>query len=324
MHEWITTSLLGIECNFNNMSPIMNEMMPTMLLPGANTARRRTFHATRPHDTTTKTGQNGKHRCSVPENSLRKSRVSTKCEEEFDDLNLPWLFDPDRNDHLPLEEQLAMYAERDLLRGKLFNIGARLWPNDRRSRKRVFNVGGGSYSRSAPVIGDAHAVLSTGPLRPYKPHTIEPDAKELRKQAELAKRQEQKDWVEQRKRFRAQLDGLGLSEDYLRRKPNKTLMELRVLREMVAVRTAQPPSLPVSLVPVRSPQHFVFFALFPIWGRHIKLSFFTFSGKLFFVSLYSFMSFRITLLSLKLGLLIFRGPIMSVFSSLRGSSFLFL
>ena len=237
------------------MSPILNETMPTVLLPGANTDRRRTFPATRSHDTSTRTGQREKHKsiCSVPEKTLRKSRVRTDSEVELGDLNLPWLFDPDRNDHLPLEEQLAMYAQRDLRRGKLFNIGARLWPNDRRSRKRVFNVGGGgSYSRSAPVIGDTHGVLSTGPLRPYKPHTVEPDPKELRKQAELAKKQEQSDWVEQRKKFRQQLDGLGLSEEYLRRKPDKTLMELRVLREMVAVRTAQPPSLPVSLINFRS------------------------------------------------------------------------
>ena len=231
----------------------MNETMPTILLPGANTARRRTFPASRSHDTSTRTGQRDKdkHRstCSISENTRRKARVN---EVELDDLNLPWLFDPDRNDHLPLGEQLAMYAQRDLRRGKLFNIGARLWPNDRRSRKRVFNVGGGgSYSRSAPVVGDAHAVSSTGPLRPYKPHIVEPDPKELRKQAELAMKQEQSDWVEQRKKFRQQLDGLGLSEEYLRRKPDKTLMELRVLREMVAVRTAQPPSLPVSLIHVR-------------------------------------------------------------------------
>lgn len=247
----------------------MNEVMPPIMYPGgrAGAGRRRTFHGVPSHDMTTRQdGQRKVHTSvtSVTEHARKKSREDNfSWEEGVDDYNLSWLFDPNRNDHLPLEQQLKMYSRRDLRQSKLFNIGTRLWPNEEHSRRRVINVSGGFYPRSAPTIYDSHTevqtkgaveatqapppVQTTGKLRPHKPRTIEPDPKEVREKSEKAKLQEHMIWVDERRKFRQQLDNLGLSEEYLRRKPDKTLMESRVLREMVAVRTAQPPPLPVSL-----------------------------------------------------------------------------
>ena len=239
------------------MTLVMNETMPKMLFPGgrSDSLQRPSFHGSLSY---TKARQGARRRVhgSVGSVARRRNRENTvDWKEGVDDFNLPWLFDPTRNDHLPLEQQLKMYVKRDLHKGKLFNIGTRLWPNEERCRKRVINVTGGYCTRSAPVskgsLDGFHApphVHTTGQLRPSKPRVVEPDPKEVAKKLEETKMEEHKSWVEERKKFRQQLDGLGLSEEYLRRKPNKTLMESRVLREMVAQRTAQPPPLPVSLV----------------------------------------------------------------------------
>jgi hypothetical protein len=52
-----------------------------------------------------------------------------------DTFNLEWLFDPERVDHLPIEDQLKMYRCRDLRQSKLFRFGIGLW-DTLPSRKR--------------------------------------------------------------------------------------------------------------------------------------------------------------------------------------------
>jgi hypothetical protein len=44
-----------------------------------------------------------------------------------DSYSLEWLFDSDRMDHLPIEDQLKMYRCRDLKQSKLFRFGIGLW-----------------------------------------------------------------------------------------------------------------------------------------------------------------------------------------------------
>jgi hypothetical protein len=49
-------------------------------------------------------------------------------DDEFSDsYNFDWLFDPKRMDHLPVNEQLKLYKQRDLGQSKLFRFGINLW-----------------------------------------------------------------------------------------------------------------------------------------------------------------------------------------------------
>ena len=62
------------------------------------------------------------------------------------------------------------------------------------------------------------------------------------------KEAEYKSWVANRKTFRADLESMGLNEEWLAKKPNKTALEQRVLRRMIEERYPKPPTPPVSVV----------------------------------------------------------------------------
>jgi hypothetical protein len=57
-------------------------------------------------------------------------------EESWDTYNLEWLFDPDRMDHLPVEEQVKLYKQRDLAKVKFFKTACKIFGAPK-SRKRV-------------------------------------------------------------------------------------------------------------------------------------------------------------------------------------------
>ena len=49
--------------------------------------------------------------------------------------NFEWLYDPNRFDHLPIDEQLKLYKHRDLKQTKIYKFAAQIWGAPQ-SRKR--------------------------------------------------------------------------------------------------------------------------------------------------------------------------------------------
>ena len=69
-----------------------------------------------------------------PENTSLEQKVTR--EDTWDTYNFEWLFDPERMDHLPIEEQVKLYKQRDLHKVKFFKTACKIFGAPR-SRKRV-------------------------------------------------------------------------------------------------------------------------------------------------------------------------------------------
>ena len=57
--------------------------------------------------------------------------------DSWDEYNFDWLFDPDRFDHLPIEEQVKLYKSRDLRQAKLYKCAAKIWGEPRSRVRRI-------------------------------------------------------------------------------------------------------------------------------------------------------------------------------------------
>ena len=165
-------------------------------------------------------------------------------------LHLEWLFDPDRIDHLPISEQLKHYAARDLRVGKLYNIGQRLF-GESPPRKRVIYADTTSPSPSPPPPPQppTHQLqtsteVSTQSLSTFWLDTV-PSTRAV-STVPTAMSEGLHQWVTARKGLRRQLDGMALSEFWLRYKVGRTAIEQRLLESMRAERTRVPPPRPVS------------------------------------------------------------------------------
>ena len=121
------------------------------------------------------------------------------------DYCLKWLFDPSRRDHLPIEEQLQHYKQRDLRKVKVYKIAASLWggpesrkrkiiapPMEKVSNQRDVNVA--SYTTSK--------VLTDNELRPQRPPIKQPTSEKITAQKEEEKKLKYKNWMAERKKFR--------------------------------------------------------------------------------------------------------------------------
>ena len=160
--------------------------------------------------------------------------------------NLQWLFDPDRIDHLPIEEQLKLFKQRDLKKTKIFKIASNIWGGPL-SRKRLCVAPPMYESRTEHVHPFAsQQMVVTSELKPQVPVPIPPSKEELKEEAEREKLVQYKNWVSDRKNFRNNLDTMGLTEDYLAKKPNRTALESRVLRRMLEEKYPKVDTPPVS------------------------------------------------------------------------------
>lgn len=52
---------------------------------------------------------------------------SAEMQDDDDPMGLKWLFDPRRIDHLAIKDQLSFYKHRDLIKGKVYNMGKKIW-----------------------------------------------------------------------------------------------------------------------------------------------------------------------------------------------------
>ncbi|XP_038047773.1 EF-hand calcium-binding domain-containing protein 12-like isoform X2 [Patiria miniata] len=158
--------------------------------------------------------------------------------ETESDFGLRWLFNPNSSEFLPIHEQLKQYKTRDLAKTKTYATATKLWGLSR-SRKRVF---------IAPPMGghpgkDVNVRQANTKLKPLDtPKTQNVKNKdwalsELEKIAAHDKEIEEtsseyKAWLEDRMKLRDGLENLGLSEEWLRNKPDPSPLEQRVVDRM--------------------------------------------------------------------------------------------
>ncbi|XP_064633040.1 EF-hand calcium-binding domain-containing protein 12-like [Lineus longissimus] len=206
------------------------------------------------------------------ENPLRKASSIRSKKSNLSEYGLGRLFDTDNADHLSIEDQLKLYKKRDLEDTKYYKCAVKVfWAP--RSRKRVIVAqpkevlrGGhpdapkeekSRFSKPAlPKVGEDTSIaeleriiedLEKGPEKPIS----RPPPEISSKFTEPDEITEYKTWLEKRKQLRTDIDSMGLNEEWLANKPNKTELEMRVLQKIIDDRTPKIPS----PVPVPDPPY---------------------------------------------------------------------
>ena len=157
-----------------------------------------------------------------------------------------WLFDPTRVDHLPIEDQLKLYKSRDLAEVKSYKYATKIWGAPL-SRKRVIIAPPMERSEKPPEPFHSAKVTADLDVKKTILDNIQPVPQEKGKSPGKENIDEYKKWITDRKKFRSDLDGMGLSIEYLSRKTDLSRVERSVLRKMRAEKNYEPPETPVSL-----------------------------------------------------------------------------
>lgn len=158
--------------------------------------------------------------------------------DSWDEYNFDWLFDPDRFDHLPIEEQVRHYKCRDLRQAKLYKCAARIWGEPRSRVRRIIappmcaqpeppDPSDAESETVAPSSASLNARASaekllSGPVQKSLAIQVMPEA--------VASYEK---WLGERKALRNGLESLGLNAEWLSRKPDKSPVELRVLQKIL-------------------------------------------------------------------------------------------
>lgn len=176
-----------------------------------------------------------------PKPERRDSDVSIA--STWSDYRLQWLFDPKRNDHLPIEEQLEFFNQRDLRKVKIYKIATTIWGTPIKRKRKIIappmypdSDGFTKPNKLEPII--------TSELKPQVPPPEQPTKEEVAGRKEREKLDDYKKWMYDRKDFRNKLESMGLNEEWLSKKSDKTPLECRVLNKIVrdrAHREAGPP-----------------------------------------------------------------------------------
>lgn len=194
---------------------------------------------------------------SLPADSKDGKRLgSAKSDDSWtswSEYNLEWLFDPNRYNHLPIEEQLKLFKQPDLRRTKIFKTAAKIWGAPVSRKRRIIASMIQPDSDLDPV--ERPPIQLTSALKPQCPPPKKPSSTELRVKEEKEKLDAHSKWMQERRAFRQNIDSIGINEQWLANKPDRTNLENRVLEKFIADRTVVPPSPPVSSM-------FLFFIVF--------------------------------------------------------------
>lgn len=167
-------------------------------------------------------------------------------------FDLERLFDPCNLDHLPEKERLDYFKRRDLTGVKYYKAAALLFRNPMEfvSRERIINappmetlakhktgvyLNKIEYPPAPRTCGDVIKPTKTnknGNNEKQDKCGLQSGAKETENMSE--REQKYKKWLQERQKFRSNLENVGLNADWLRRKPDKTEIENRVLERMLA------------------------------------------------------------------------------------------
>lgn len=159
--------------------------------------------------------------------------------DSWDEYNFNWLFDPDRFDHLPIEEQVKRYKCRDLRQAKLYKCAAKIWGEPRSRIRRIVAPPMCAQPEPPNPFSDAEPeVVASGSSSLNSRNSAEklatnPDPKSLAFQVMPEAVASYQKWLGERKALRSGLESLGLNAEWLSRKPDKSPVELRVLQKIL-------------------------------------------------------------------------------------------
>ncbi|XP_005093715.1 uncharacterized protein LOC101848502 [Aplysia californica] len=169
-------------------------------------------------------------------------------------FDLQRLFDPYNFDHIPVDQRLSLFKQRDLPHVRHYKAAVKIFGGPHRRTRAIV-----APPMETPLkhrLGVYHNVFQppgppalNGPLRPQPEPVKEPTTEEKALMVEEEKVSKYKSWINERKKLRGDLDNLGLNENFLARKPDKTELEKRVQAKYRRDRLWKPESPPPPEVP---------------------------------------------------------------------------
>ncbi|KAL4226312.1 EF-hand calcium binding domain 12 [Mactra antiquata] len=156
-----------------------------------------------------------------------------------EDISFPLarLFDKFNLDHVPEKKRMELFEHRDLAHIKHYKAAVKIFGGPL-SRKRVMVAPPmetplkhrlGLYMDQKPTPS---APKFNNELKPQIPAEKE-EPEELRIAREAREREDNyKQWFKERQKFRNDLENMGLNSNWLSKKPNKTVLENRVLHQL--------------------------------------------------------------------------------------------
>ena len=155
------------------------------------------------------------------------------------------LFDPYNFDHISEEDRLKLFKQRNLPHIKHYKAAVKIFGGPPRRTRAIV-----APPMETPLkhrLGLYHnqfvppaAPVLNGSLKPLGEAVKQPSAEEKAQAEEDEKVAKYKSWIGERKKLRNDLENIGLNEEFLARKPNKTELEKRVQSNFKAVRLWQP------------------------------------------------------------------------------------
>lgn len=156
-----------------------------------------------------------------------------------EDISYPLerLFDKFNLDHIPEKKRMDIFEHRDLPHIKHYKAAVKIFGGPL-SRKRVMvappmetpmkhRLGLYMNQKTMPSPPQLNS-----PLKPQIP-AEKGEPEELKIAREAREREDKyKNWFKERQTFRNDLENMGLNSDWLSKKPNKTTLEKRVLRQL--------------------------------------------------------------------------------------------
>lgn len=163
-------------------------------------------------------------------------------------FSLDRLFDPENYDSTTAEKYLKKYANRhdEMTRTKLFKIAVKVF-GVQQPRRRVI-VAPPMEKIETTRFRDTQEIPSQVPLLSLKPSkqiqskSKDDDAEIDIEDFDSKEVKEYKKWVKERKKLRKDVETMGLSEEWLANKPDKTPLELSMLQKFIEERTPKRPT----------------------------------------------------------------------------------
>lgn len=164
------------------------------------------------------------------------------------------LFDPYNFDHIPKNDRLKLFKQRDLPHIKHYKAAVKIFGGPPRRTRAIE-----APPMETPLkhrIGLYHD-YKLDPLPPTLNSSLKPppepvkeiSSEEKEKNAEIEKTANYKSWIQKRQQLRGNLNSIGLNEAMLYRKTDKTELESRVEAKFRAERLKKPETPP----PVEKP-----------------------------------------------------------------------
>ena len=164
-------------------------------------------------------------------------------------FDLQRLFDPYNFDHIPVDDRLALFKQRDLPHVRHYKAAVKIFGGPRRRTRAIV-----APPMETPLkhrLGVYQDVFQppdppqiNTPLKPPVEKIKEPTAEEKLESAESEKATRYKKWINERKKMRNDLENLGVNESFLDRKPDKSELEIRVQAKFRHDRLWKPESPP--------------------------------------------------------------------------------